>query len=441
MKHAQDDLVWIDSNGVAHPLGDAATRRMKQRVGAFRMFPSPDHLVFMRYTGEDGRRDQDDGRVIRLAGEIAGPGTLCDIVSLLSQAGWRGELMVLDGDARRSVFFDAGLVQGAISNHGDERLGQILFKYGAIESDDIPAIMGRAYATRERFGVCAVKLELLSDEELFKFLAHQVEEIVFKMLTAHDGMYCFLDGYDDAAITFPHSVSATNLLMDCVTRMDEMQYFRPRIPSSEHVPDRLASDPDVSSEFATVWAYINGDRSVEDIGRESRLGEFEVTKQLYKLAQSKLVAILPPRLRGGAAEVLEVTNAILLQVHEQIDAVGHGTRFREALRAFAAGPYDTLFAHAGPFDDGSLGSEQLLKNAAALVGAGDLQDYVKEWLYEYCCFAVFSAGATLGSGVEAQLNRHVDPMLRKLRPPGGSSASSMIRLAPDESSELSFSDL
>ncbi len=441
MKHAQDELVWIDSNGVAHPLGDAATRRMKKRVGAFRMFPSPDHLVFMRYTGEDGRRDQDDGRVIRLAGEIAGPGTLCDIVALLGQAGWRGELMVLDGDARRSVYFDAGLVQGAISNHGEERLGQILFKYGVIEAEDIPAIMGRAYATRERFGVCAVKLELLSDEDLYKFLARQVEEIVFQMLTARDGMYCFLDGYDDASITFPHAVGATNLLMDCVTRMDEMQYFRPRIPTSDHVPDRLLEATVAGSEFEKIWSYIDGNRSVADIGRDSRLGEFEVTKLLYKLAQSKQVAILPPRLRGGAAEVVEVANTILLQVHEHIDAMGYGTRFRETLRAFAAGPFDDLFIKAGPFDDGTLDPKQLLQNAAALVGAGDLQDYVKEWLYEYSCFALFSAGASLGTAIEAELNQHLDPLIKMLRPPGGSSASSMIRILPDESVEASFADI
>lgn len=435
MKHAQDDLVWIDSNGVAHPLGEAATRRMKQRVGAFRMFPSPEHLVFMRYTGEDGRRDQDDGRVIRLAGEIAGPGTLCDIVALLGQAGWRGELMVLDGEAKRSVFFDAGLVQGAQSNHSDERLGQILFNYGSIEAEDIPAIMGRAYATRERFGVCAVKLGLLSDEDLYKFLARQIEEIVFHMLTARDGMYCFLDGYDDSIITFPHAVSATNLLMDCVTRMDEMQYFRPRVPTAEHVPDRTSPTAQVNQEFETVWSFIDGERSVEDIGRESKLGEFEVTKQLYKLVQAKQVVILRPRLRGGAAEVVEVTNTILRQVHQKIDATGQGTRFREALRAFAAGPYDALFLGAGPFDDGTLDPSRVLQNSAELAGTADLQDFLKEWLYEYGCFALFSAGASVGSANEAELSQALDPLLKKLRPAGGSSASSMIRLIPDESGE------
>ena len=68
MRHAQDELVWIDKKGVAHPLGELAAERLRAREGAFRMLPTPDHVVFMRYTGHDGRRDAEDGAVVRLAG-------------------------------------------------------------------------------------------------------------------------------------------------------------------------------------------------------------------------------------------------------------------------------------------------------------------------------------------------------------------------------------
>src|SRR6187402_1931692 len=110
MREGKSELVRIDSRGEAHPIGAIASQRLRARAGAYRMLPSPAHVVFMRFTGEDGRRDADDGAVVRLAGEVTAPGTLCDILALVAQTGWRGELVVLDGEDTRSVFFEQGNV-------------------------------------------------------------------------------------------------------------------------------------------------------------------------------------------------------------------------------------------------------------------------------------------------------------------------------------------
>ena len=49
------------------------------------------------------------------------------------------------------------------------------------------------------------------------------------------------EGFDDSRLVAHHVVSANALLMDAVTRMDEMRYFREKIPSSDHVPCRLTN--------------------------------------------------------------------------------------------------------------------------------------------------------------------------------------------------------
>ena len=56
MKQAQDEMVWIDHNGVAHPLGEVATTWMRKREGAYRMLPTPAHLVLLRFTGTEPPR-------------------------------------------------------------------------------------------------------------------------------------------------------------------------------------------------------------------------------------------------------------------------------------------------------------------------------------------------------------------------------------------------
>src|ERR1700750_2680235 len=116
MKDARAELVRIDSRGEAHPIGAVASQRMRAREGAYRLLPAPAHVVFMRYTGEDGRRDAEDGAIVRISGEVTAPGTLCDILALVAQTGWRGELIVLDGEDTRSIFFEQGNVVGAVTN-------------------------------------------------------------------------------------------------------------------------------------------------------------------------------------------------------------------------------------------------------------------------------------------------------------------------------------
>ena len=126
MKHARDEMVWIDHEGVATPLGEVAGARMRQREGAYRMLPTPGHLVFLRYTGNDGRRDLEDGPIVRMAGEITASGGMTDVLALLGQAGPRGELVVMDGETKRSVFFEHGNIVGVQTDAEDERIDQFI---------------------------------------------------------------------------------------------------------------------------------------------------------------------------------------------------------------------------------------------------------------------------------------------------------------------------
>src|SRR5262249_55107511 len=137
MVEERHELVRIDATGTAHAVGKTASQRMRARQGAFRLMPSPQHLVVMRLVGEDGKRDEVDGPVFRLAGEITAAGALCDIVALVGQAGWRGELVVLEGEASRELYFEQGRVVGSHSTAEGERLGEVLYRYGALTQEQV----------------------------------------------------------------------------------------------------------------------------------------------------------------------------------------------------------------------------------------------------------------------------------------------------------------
>ena len=416
MKEARDELVRIDARGEAHPIGAVAGQRMRARAGAFRVLPSPKHVVFMRYTGEDGRRDADDGAIVRVAGEVTAAGALCDVLALLGQTGWRGELVVQDGDRVRSVFFDQGNVVGALTNVEDERIGSILFRFGMLDEERRDRIVEQATAGR-RFGEVALELGYLTREKLYSAISKQIEEIVFATLTVGDGTFFFLDGFDEGRLVSHHTLSSNALLMDAVTRMDEMRYFRQKVPSSEHVPAK-APGRATPSDFARVYDAIDGRMNVEEIGRATGLGEFETTKAVYGLVQSHHVVMHPPRASGGPTALVNAANGALLAVFRAAESGGKVAEVRDSLASFAvgAGVYDMLFRGAGPNATGELDADRVAHNAVIVAGGADPDHVLKQMLHEYVSFALFTVGAALGSGAESEVTRAVTPLLSTLRP-------------------------
>ncbi len=418
MKEARAELVRIDKAGVVHPIGTIASQRLRAREGAFRLLPAPPHLVLMRYTGEDGRRDAEDGAVMKLAGEITQPAAMCDVLAMLSQTGWRGELMVLDGDTSRSIFFDKGSVVGAQTSVEAERLGMILYRFGRLTPEQHEQVVQRLGTTGRRFGECAVELGFLSTEQVYTYMSKQVEEIVFSTLTVSDGTFFFLEGFDDTRLGRHVSISVSALLMDGVTRMDELRYFRQRVPSSDYVPVKVEGRDQPPAEFAKVYEAIDGEASVEELGRRTNRGEFETTKAVYALIQSRHVAVQPPRLDGGGATLVVAANHALRLLFQAVDAAGQGTQVRQNLASFAAGAgvYELLFRGSGPDAHGCFEAEAMVSNAALVAGGVEPQVLLRQLLHEYVGFALFAAGSALGAEREVELSKDIGESLSTLGP-------------------------
>jgi len=116
----------------------------------------------------------------------------------------------------------------------------VLYKFGVITAEQHELVMERV-RSGARYGSAAAELGIVTQEQVFQYLGRQIDEVVYATLIVGDGTFFFLDGFDESRLVAHHVVSANALLMDAVTRMDEMRYFREKIPSSDHVPCRLTN--------------------------------------------------------------------------------------------------------------------------------------------------------------------------------------------------------
>jgi len=356
-----------------------------------------------------------DGPIVRLAGEVTAPGVLCDIMALVAQAGWKGELVVVNGQASRSLFFETGNILGGQTNVVGERLGALLYRLGVLTSAQLE-IIGASLGEGRKFGEVAVERGFITTEKLFEVIVEQTKEIAFATLLVDDGMFYFLDRYDPARIAMQHHVSANNVLMEGVQRMDESKYFRERIPSDNHIPVPIAGRSDPEDELKKVWDACDGRRSVLEIGRVCGLGEFDVTRELFQLVRTGFLHISPPTPEGPEA-LVDIFNDAMSAIYEAVGRAGKGELLRQHLSAFATsiGIYDTLFAGAGPSERGRLDASRIAHNIQTL-GGDDPDTVLAQWLYEYVAFALFDGGSQLSKDEEQLLSKYVSERIQILAP-------------------------
>lgn len=420
MSERRDELVRIDATGAVHPVGRQASRDLRQRQGSFRLMPSPPDVVILRQEGLEEPDDSQKG--VWLCGEIRKAGTIWDLMAMIGQGGWRGELVVINvkDSTRRNIFFDRGAVIGASSTAERERLGAILYHYGVLSEEQISQVAAASTA-QVRFGEAAVALGFITAERLYEMLATQTKEILYAVMVISGGAFYFQESFDESMLPRRLNLPMQSLLMEGVQRMDEMELFVARIPSSLHVPVRvLAKKPPEGHEHAAVYEAIDDARSVEDIARHLGRGLFETTKALFQLMQARVINIHPPRPTGAEAIVAIFNEAIALIISEVDKRVG-GDEIRQQLASFAtaSGVYDALFRGAGPAKDGTLEPAKIVATAKVLLGADGATTMLAQWLYEYASFAMFIAEPIIRSDASkgadiAEVSRKVTELLTPL---------------------------
>jgi hypothetical protein len=404
----RDDLLRVDSTGAVHPVGRAASQQLRRKGGEWRLIASPKELIVARsMTWGDA--------VMKLAGEIRTPGALSDIVALAAQSGWRGELIVLSEQGTRSFYFEHGVIVAATTTVPEERLGETLYRFGIITREQLQTILRGTEETGKRLGEVAVESGVVSAEKLYSMMAQQVEEVFFAAIHVSEGAFYFFDRFDERNILLRHNLNAGGLLMEAARRMDEMRFFREKVPNDQHIPQAVPGKKP-ADDLTAVFDQCDGAKSIADIGRATGRTEFDITRAVFQLVSSGCVTVVAPRPRGPEA-IVETVNPALVALHERCDAAGKGAELRDGLSRFATGGgvYDPLFMGAGPLQDGTLKPDRIARNIAALAGE-DPDAWLVELMNDYVGFGLFQTESILSREAQAKLLADVMEILKPLRP-------------------------
>ncbi len=423
-------FITIDAEGRL-TVDPGAQKRLAPSAGRFRLIPTTGDLVILQRVPDSVRREGSTstlippGRVV-LAGEMDAVGGLVDVINFIHTNAWSGQLSIVDGTVRKTLHFRRGDVRTAASNVPEDRLGAILFRYGMVSEEALAAALKATGGTR--LGHALVERGALTPHDLYTYVRRQVEEIFFSVLALRGGTYYFYRTGDDDGPSSQLQLSTKTLLFEGVRRIDELSYFREKLPSVDLILQRREPQPAerIGPKELRVLGLVDGARSLGEIARQSHLGEFETTKILYQLLQSGFVQqraaspIDTAVRRGDSVEdiykrIVDTFNFVYAKIHAAVSAKGKQEALARGLESFfgSVNEFAPLFVGLSMAIDGTLPRSSVLANLE-MAPTDNKIDYLHRGLNELLFFELFTAGEAVDRREEIELHQRLNQILRDL---------------------------
>ena len=293
-----NDLI-IDEDGSPSAASAGARKALAQSSGAWKLLETPSELLRAlreRADGLMGNLNQLHPSGAVLAGDLAEMQP-SDLLNFLHQGRRTGVLLTRSDGVERGLVLLDGNVAWACSTSPGERLGELLCRMGLAERHKVEAALAlQGKGQHRRLGQLLVDAGAVGSEQVNRGLRHQVVEIFLGLLVTRAGSFVFLRGVEREALPVNLALDTQALLLDGLRRLDEMELYRSRVPSSESRPTRTGralpdTDETLTAEARQLYALVDGTKSIADLAMATALGEFEVTKAAFKLLGAGYLAL------------------------------------------------------------------------------------------------------------------------------------------------------
>jgi hypothetical protein len=408
-----NDSIVVDPSGAVRTSSPSVTKRLRECAGEYHLAVSGAGMLVLRNAQVNA------GARVLMAGEIINRMTMMEIINIIATANFRGELHVIGTGPARMLAFDQGALKHAKSDAIHDRLGEVMFRTGALSRADLESVLADPSGNR-RFGERCVERGLIDSKKLFEQLQRQAEQIFFSALLVGDGHYLFLLPDEKTSEPYPATVHVPiqGLLMEGVQRIDEMALFRDKVPDSSVRPRPVpeAKERKIDDTARKVFGLCDGERTLDQIARETGLGEFLTTKGVYHLLQAGMVTLKSgPKVDPESVKRLVTRfNEVLQDVFVAVATYGGLAQTRATLEAWIVGSgYDAYFG-PGVDDFGAIDASRVARAIKDIDHERPIEG-LHQALHELAAFALFSATTGLPRDQELSLARDVNARLKAIR--------------------------
>lgn len=250
-----------------------------------------------------------------------------DLIQWASLARKTGVLEVHHHGVQKKIFFRSGKLISSASTDPRDYLGQFLMSYGYVNEEELRKAMQVQRESGMLLGKILVTIGVITEDEVLKLMRIKAEEEIYDIFLWNEGEFNFVDDELPRMQMIPLNVDLTGLIMEGSRRKDEWQVINEVIPDRMHIPvvEKKIDADTLPPEKRRVVEFVDGRRSIEEIGLESRAMKFTVAKTIYELVKSGHLTITSP---SGAESV---TREDLPVADEEVEVLL--TKAQAAIRA------------------------------------------------------------------------------------------------------------
>lgn len=219
------------------------------------------------------------------------PVVLSRILKRTADEARSGALQVVSGPSLKTIHFNRGAVRFAASNVRQDRLGESMLAHEFISRQDYERAVERMKNDRCRFGEALVSLGRLTEDEVHREVAIQVQRIVLSLFRTAAGTYSYDDSSDDAAIAtaLPFGLPVPPLMLKGLRAIEDGKLILSVLPPSTTRVRAAAAPP----KGAPLKKLSDGERSVLEIaGEGTEIGDIVLRSELGRSAAFRSCFIL-----------------------------------------------------------------------------------------------------------------------------------------------------
>ena len=216
-----------------------------------------------------------------------------------------GVLTCEAGEARRAVYFSSGFVVSARSSREEDRLGEVMMRYGRITREQFEDA-SHFIKSGWRLGEILAELNIIGEEEIETFVRLQLLDIACTQLITPPKRLQFSNlSAVESSIGAP--VSVADILMEAARRSPSLDKEFDALRSDTRKlgfpndPLKRFQDVNLKPEEAFVLSRVDGTQTAKDIFTLSPLTEEMTARTLVGLLQAELIEPDGRRVEGEGA--------------------------------------------------------------------------------------------------------------------------------------------
>ncbi len=240
----------------------------------------------------------------------------------LHRAQATGILSLTRNDQTKSIYFKNGDMIFAGSKYEDDRLGEMLLKWGKITLAQYETSVRLLKETGKRQGAILVELGVLTPKALYHAVAAQVKEIILSVFTWLDGEYRFDDELFETKEVLALRMSSGSLIYEGIRRITDFTRLTKLLPPFDTVLAMTADPRDLFQPIAVTQAerefllLVDGERTIRELIGDAMLPALSAVQMIYFLMATGIVQI-----KTGAAADAEASEDSRSRIELELQAL------------------------------------------------------------------------------------------------------------------------